>query len=137
DLETAAMLLRLHSAPVYFHRRGRGNYRPAPPEILEAALAALEKKRLQAEQQQAWADAMLAGELPEPIARQADMLAFRPDKNSMEWKALDLACSQAQVSPLRLLLRLGAWPHALGLLRKRFLQENFPRGTDFDSVPIP
>lgn len=136
-VEECALLLHLHSAPVYFHRRGRGRYRPAPPDILQAALAAVEKKQRQAEQQQAWADAMLAGELPEPIARQADMLAFRPDKNSMEWKALDLACNQAQISPLRLLLRLGAWPHALGLLRKRFLQENFPRGTDFDPVTIP
>ncbi len=136
-VETAAMLLRLHSAPVYFHRRGRGNYRPAPPEILEAALAALEKKRLQAEQQTAWADAMLAGELPEPIARQADALAFKPDKNSMEWKALNQACERGQVSPVRLLLRLGAWPHVLGLMRQRFEQEHFPKGTGFPELPEP
>ncbi len=136
-IEECALLLHLHSAPVYFHRRGRGRYRPAPPDILQAALAALEKKKRQAEQQQAWADAMVAGELPEPIARQVDALAFRPDKNSMEWKALDLACNQAQVSPIRLLLRLGAWPHPLGLLRKRFLLDHFPRGTGFEPITLP
>ena len=136
-IEACAMLLQLHAAPVYFHRRGRGRYRPAPPDILEAALAALEKKRRQAEQQEAWASAMLAGELPEPIARQADALAFRPDKNSMEWKALDLACERGQVSPIRLLLRLGAWPHALGLLRHRFELENFPKGTGFPELEAP
>src|SRR5690606_5109129 len=112
-------------------------YRPAPPDILEAALAAIEKKQRQAEQQQAWADAMLAGELPEPIARQVDMLAFRPDKNSMEWKALDLACTQAGTNPLRLLIGLGAWPNTLTMLRQRFLHELFPRGTDFPPTPLP
>src|SRR5690606_25336252 len=122
-VQECALLVHLHSAPVYFHRRGRGRYRPAPPDILQAALAAVEKKKRQAEQQQAWADALLAGELPEPIARQVDALAFKPDKNSMEWKALELACTQAQSSPVRLLLGLGAWPHALGLMRKRFLAE--------------
>jgi exoribonuclease-2 len=43
-LEKTTLLLRLHSAPLYFHRRGRGRYRAAPPEILTAALAAQEKK---------------------------------------------------------------------------------------------
>lgn len=136
-VETCAMLLQLHAAPVYFHRRGRGRYRPAPPDVLEAALAALDKKRRQAEQQEAWAEAMLAGELPEAIARLADTLAFKPDKNTLEWKALDLACERGQVSPVRLLLRLGAWPHPLGLLRHRFELELFPRGTDFPELPSP
>ncbi len=136
-VEETAVLLALHAAPVYFHRRGRGRYRPAPPDILEAALAAQEKKKRQAEQQQAWADEMLAGTLPEPIARQADALAFRPDKNSQEWKALELACTQGQKSAVRLLLELGAWPHPLALLRRRFLLENFPRGVEFAPVDIP
>ena len=47
-VEAAAVLLRLHSAPIYFHRKGKGRFRKAPPEILAAALAGLEKKRLQA-----------------------------------------------------------------------------------------
>ncbi|GAA5236091.1 RNB domain-containing ribonuclease [Verticiella sediminum] len=136
-VEETALLLCLHGAPVYFHRRGRGRYRPAPPDILQAALAALEKKRLQAEQQQAWADQMLAGTLPESIARQADVLAFRPDKNSMEWKALDLACTQAQKNPVRLLLELGAWASPLALLRRRFLLEQFPKGTGFADMAAP
>ena len=37
-LERTTLLFRLHSAPIYFHRRGRGRYRAAPPEILSAAL---------------------------------------------------------------------------------------------------
>ena len=136
-VERAALIMRLHSAPAYFHRRGKGAYRPAPPDILAAALAALEKKRLQAEQQQRWVDEMVAGRLPEEIAQVAETLLIRPDKNSMPWKALDAACAQLQKSPDRLLLELGAWPHALALHKRRFLATNFPRGTGFPDTPLP
>ena len=39
-LEKAALLWCVHESPIYFHRRGKGRYRPAPPDILQAALAA-------------------------------------------------------------------------------------------------
>ncbi|KAG1530676.1 hypothetical protein G6F50_017156 [Rhizopus delemar] len=68
--------MRLHGAPAYFHRRGKGRYRPAPPDILAAALAALDKKQRQAEQQQEWVDEMAAGRLPEPIAQAAEPWAL-------------------------------------------------------------
>ncbi len=44
-VQSAALLMRLHAAPVYFYRKGKGRYRPAQPETLRAALAALERKR--------------------------------------------------------------------------------------------
>src|SRR5690606_25886981 len=69
--EKTAILLRLHSAPAYFHRKGKGHYKAAPADILQAALAALEKKQRQAEQQQAWTDAMLAGTLPDDLREAA------------------------------------------------------------------
>lgn len=43
SLEIATLLWCLHDAPIYFHRRGKGKYRAAPPDILQAALAAQEK----------------------------------------------------------------------------------------------
>lgn len=136
-LEKAALILRLHSAPIYFHRRGKGRYRAAPADILAAAKAAQEKKRLQAEQQQQWVDEMTAGRLPAPIAEAAEMLLIRPDKNSMAWKAMDAACQQLQKSPERLLLDLGAWPSPLALHKARFLAANFPRGTGFGDITVP
>ncbi len=33
-VEAAAILLRLHAAPIYFHRKGKGRFRKAPPDIL-------------------------------------------------------------------------------------------------------
>jgi len=136
-VEKAAILLRLHGAPAYFHRRGKGLYRPAPPDILAAALAALEKKRLQGEQQQRWIQAMAAGQLPDEIARAADSLLIKPDKNSHIWKAFDTACTQQHKSPERLLLDLGALPHPLAVHKRRFLGSYFPRGTGFEPVVVP
>jgi len=136
-VEKAAILLRLHGAPAYFHRRGKGLYRPAPPDILAAALAALEKKRLQAEQQQRWIDEMGGGQLPDEIAQATDSLLTKPDKNSQVWKAFDAACTRLQKSPERLLLDLGALPHPLAVHRRRFLNTYFPRGTGFAPVLVP
>jgi len=129
--EKTALLFALQAAPVHFHRRGRGHYRPAPPDILQAAQAAQEKKRLQLAQQQRWVDDMLAGQLPGEIAAMADRLLTRPDKNTLEYKAFETALGTSGKSPAQLLLELGAWPHALALHRQRFFSQYFPDGTDF------
>lgn len=136
-VEKTALILALGSAPAYFHRRGKGSYRPAPPDILAAALAAIEKKRLQAEQQQTWTDSMVRGELPDDIAAIAPTLLTRPDKNSLQWKAFDAAVTQSGLSPERLLLKLGVWPHALALHRHRFFTEHFPKGHAHPPVDPP
>ncbi len=135
-LEKTSLLLRLHASPVYFHRRGRGRYRAAPPEILTAALAALEKKQRAAAEIQGWADEMIAGRLPSGISEIAMQLVTRPDKNSQAWKALETACAQTQKTPERLLLDLGAWPHALALHKGKFLATHFPRGIEFPAVDL-
>ena len=133
-VEKTALIFALHGAPAYFHKRGKGLYKPAPPEILEAALAAIEKKRLQAEQQEAWTQAMINGELPEAIAAIANNLLGAPDKNSLEWKAFDAAVQQLNISPEKLLLDLNAWSSPLALHRHRFFSQYFPRGTDFPEL---
>jgi len=135
-IEHAAIVLRLHGAPAYFHRRGRGAYRPAPPDILAAALAALEKKRLQAEQQQRWVADMAAGVLPDEIKAAAESLLIKPDKNTMTWRAFDAACTQLAKTPERLLLDLGALPHPLAVHQRRFLGTYFPKGTGFPDVTL-
>lgn len=136
-VEKAALIFALNSAPAYFHRRGKGRYRPAPPDILSAALAAIEKKRLQAEQQQRWTDQLLAGQLPEEIGQMATALLIRPDKNTNEWKAFAAAVEQKQTTPERLLLSVGAWPHPLALHQERFLATHFPKGTGFPAIVSP
>nr|MBZ0068907.1 RNB domain-containing ribonuclease [Thiobacillus sp.] len=63
--ESVALLLKLHSSPIYFHKKGKGRYRPAPPDTLAAAKAGQEKKRLAAERQAKLAEELTAFRLPE------------------------------------------------------------------------
>ncbi|TXT20555.1 MAG: exoribonuclease II, partial [bacterium] len=39
--ESTAILLALHGAPIFFHRKGKGRYRAAPADVLAAAKAAV------------------------------------------------------------------------------------------------
>lgn len=137
-VEAAAILLRLHGAPVYFHRKGRGRYRPAPPEILQAALAAVERKRRQEELKQQYVERLVAGDLPEPIGRLGVLLIVRPDRNGVEYKALEQAAARLQTTPLRLLLARGAIASPYRWHVDAFLATAFPRGTGFPSgLPAP
>lgn len=137
-LETATLLWRLHESPIYFHRRGKGKYRAAPPDILQAALAAQEKKRLQAEEQSRWAEQLITGELPDEIAPVALSLVTRPDKNTQAYKAVELASQQTGLTIEALLTKCGAWPDALTLHRAKFFATHFPKGTGFSvSAALP
>ncbi len=130
-VDRVATLLALHGNPVYFHRKGRGNYRRAPEEILKAALAALEKKRRAEEQRKTWVAQMVAGELPPEIGAQAVALLKTPDKNSIQWKALSDASAESRMTPLRLLLSLGAIRSPYQWHIDSFYAEYFPRGKGF------
>ena len=42
-VEAAGLLLKLHAAPMYFYRRGRGRFQAAPEDTLRHAIAGVEK----------------------------------------------------------------------------------------------
>ncbi|MFN3987057.1 MAG: ribonuclease catalytic domain-containing protein [Rhodocyclaceae bacterium] len=136
-VESAALLLRLHSAPIYFHRKGRGRFRKAPPDILKAALAGLEKKRQQAEAMEHIRAELVAGRLPPEIAGMVPQLLYRPDRNRTETKAFEAACVDAGLSGARLLLRCGAIDSSYTFHYNRFLFEHFPGGTKFPAFDPP
>ncbi len=130
-VEAAALLLALHAAPVYFHRKGKGRFRKAPPDILAAALAGLEKKRQQAQAIERMTEALTRFALPEEFPPLLDQLLYKPDRNRGETKALEAACAATGLSAPHLLLRCGAIRSAYDYHRQRFLREYFPRGTGF------
>ena len=107
-VEAAALLLALHSSPVYFHRKGRGRFRKAPAEILAAALAGLEKKRLQAQAIERMVGQLTARTLPPEFATMLDALLYKPDRNRPETKALEAACAQSGLAAAHLLEQCGA-----------------------------
>ncbi len=135
--EAAGLLLKIAASPIYFHKKGRGRYKAAPAATLQAALAGIEKKRQQALLQQAMVDELKAGKLPDAIRASVKHLLTKPDKNSIEYKALEAACSELQTTAPRLLLSVGAIASAKDLHLSRFLTENFPRGTGFPKIELP
>jgi exoribonuclease-2 len=135
--EAVALLLKLHASPIHFHKKGRGRYRPAPPETLAAAKAGLEKKRQAAEKQAQLVAELTAFRLPAEYASLIPRILIAPDKNTLEYKALEEAAVAAGLSPLRLIDRCGAIPSTLEFHRMSFLLEWFPRGTGFVPVTEP
>jgi len=136
-VEAAALLLALHAAPVYFHRKGRGRFRKAPPEILEAALAGLEKKRQQALTIERMVSQLTSFTLPPEFPPLLGQLLYKPDRNRGETKALEAACSETGLSAAHLLHRCGAIRSPYDYHLQRFLLEQFPRGTAFPAVEPP
>lgn len=135
--ESVALLQKLHASPIYFHKKGKGRYRPAPPETLAAAKAGLEKKRIAAERQAHLAQELAAFRLPPEYASLIPRILIAPDKNTLEYKALEDAAAATGLSPLRLVERCGAIPSTLDFHVMSFLLEYFPRGTGFAPVTEP
>lgn len=135
--EAAGLLLKMAASPIYFHKKGKGRYKAAPAATLQAALAGLERKKQQALVQAAMVDELKAGRLPQAMAPMVRQLLFKPDKNTLEYKALDAACAELQTTPARLMLSLGGLPSVKALHDARFLIEHYPRGTGFPEVDLP
>ena len=133
-VESAAVLLRLHSAPIWFHRKGKGRFRKAPADILQAALAGLEKKRQQAAAIEHMRTELVDGRLPPELAALLPQALYRPDRNRPEIKALEAACVDSGLSAARLLLKCGALASSYDFHYNRFLFEHFPEGTSFPAL---
>ncbi|MES2954017.1 MAG: RNB domain-containing ribonuclease [Pseudomonadota bacterium] len=135
--QQAAALFRLFEAPHYFRRAGKGRFRKAPAEILQQALVAIEKKKQVIAQITAWAEELAQGSCPAPVREQLYKILFKPDKNSPEYKAVVEASRAAHKAPLDLLQQAGAIASPYQFHWKRFLFENFPKGTAFPAVQAP
>jgi exoribonuclease II len=136
SLEAGAVLMRLHSAPIYFHKKGKGRYRAAPPDVLKAALAGAEKKRQQLALQARYTEQLSRFEFPAEFADHLNMLLYKPDRNTIEVKALEAACAATHLSSAHLLHRCGALPSMQDFHLQKFLLENFPKGTGFPAVEL-
>ena len=135
--EQAAMLFRLFESPHYFRRAGKGRFRKASADVIAQALAAIEKKKLVALQITQWATELGAGQCPEPVREQLYKILFKPDKNAPEYKAVVEAARATHTAPLELLQKSGAIASPYLFHWKRFLLENFPKGTGFPTLVAP
>ncbi len=136
-VEAAGLILALHGSPIYFYKKGRGRYKAAPEQALRAAQAGIEKKKQQLVIQAAYVDELKAGKLPQAMQSMVNQLLFKPDKNTIEYKALEAASDELHTTPQRLMLQVGGIASPKDLHMARFLFENFPRGAGFPAVPVP
>ena len=136
SVQTAAVALKLHGAPMYFYKKGKGRYKAAPEDALKAALASIERKQRLAAQRQAYVEDLMAGRLPEAFRAVLPMLLYRPDKAALEWKALEEASAALKTTPTCVLQRAGAIPSTHDYHYQRFLHEHFPRGTEIVPEPV-
>jgi exoribonuclease-2 len=135
-IESAGALIRLHSSPMHFYKKGKGRYKAAPPDALKSALASAEKKRLQAEQQERYIAQLIAFQLPAEFADKLSMLLYKPDRNTIEVKAVEAACAATHLSSAHLLEKCGALPSISDFHLNKFLFENFPLGIGFPAVTV-
>ncbi|WP_088285502.1 ribonuclease catalytic domain-containing protein [Ideonella sp. A 288] len=135
--QQAAALLRLFEAPHYFRRAGKGLFKKAPEEIVKAALLGIERKKQLAAQIEAWAEDLVAGQCPAPVREQLYRILFKPDKNGAEYKAVVEASRRSQRAPLDLLKAAGAIDSSYQFHWRRFLFEQFPKGTGFPPLEAP
>jgi exoribonuclease II len=135
--QQAGMLFRLFEAPHYFRRAGKGRFRKAPADLIALALAAIEKKKQLQQQIDQWVLDLSAGECPPAIREQLYKILFKPDKNAPEYKAVVDASRATHTPPLDLLQKVGAIDSPYQFHWRRFLFENFPKGTGFPALEAP
>ena len=135
--QQAGMLFRLFEAPHYFRRAGKGRFRKAPADIIAQALAAIEKKKQVQLQVDQWVAELSAGRCPVAIREQLYRILFKPDKNAPEYKAVVDASRATHIAPLDLLQKAGAIDSPYQFHWRRFLFENFPKGTGFPALEAP
>ncbi len=136
-VESAALLLRLHGAPMYFYKKGRGRYKAAPEDALKAALASVERKQREALLQAQYADELARFQVPEALRASVPQLLFKPDRQTIAYKALEAACAATGLAAPRLMHRAGALAGAYEFFHGRFMFEHFPRGSGFAAHPAP
>jgi exoribonuclease-2 len=129
--QAMAIALALYGAPMYFYKKGRGRYKKAPPDALEAARASLERKAREAAQIGAWRQELCEKRMPDALRGKLSMLLYAPDKASLEYKAFAAACDALKMHPAVLTQACDALPSTHEYHFNRFLAHTFPRGTAF------
>ena len=135
--ELAATLIALYAAPMYFYKKAKGVFKAAPEETLKQALAAIERKKQQDAQIDAWAEALKRGEMPSEIAADLKTIPHAPDKQSLTYKAFTKAADALKTSAYELAKKTGGITSIPQYLQDGFEIKYFPKGTGFPDLPLP
>ena len=129
--QQAGALFRLYEAPHYFRRAGKAASKKAPAEILQQALAAIEKKKAMLAQIDEWLPPLGRGECPAAHPRPALQNPVQArTRTRPEYKAVVEA---SRATPPRRSICCKGGRHRLGLPVpwKRFCSRTSPRARAF------
>ena len=135
--ELAATLIALYAAPMYFYKKAKGVFKAAPEETLKQALAAIERKKQQDAQIDAWAEALKRDEMPPEIAADLKTILHAPDKQSLTYKAFTKAADALKTSAYELAKKTGGITSIPQYLQDGFEIKYFPKETGFPDLPLP
>ena len=138
--ELAATLIALYAAPMYFYKKAKGVFKAAPEETLKQALAAIERKKQQDAQIDAWATALQAGEMPSEIAADLKTILHAPDKQALTYKAFIKAADALKLQPYDLAKQTGAVTSLPQYLLDAFEMKHYPQGAvlaEMEVAPPP
>lgn len=135
--ELAAVLVALYAAPVYFHKKTKGIFKAASEEVLQQALAAIERKKQQDAQLAAWVADLQEGVLPAEVAADLPQILHMPDKQALTYKAFSKAAETAGLTPYELARKTGGVASLAQFLTDGFLLQHFPKGTQAPLLPVP
>ncbi len=136
-VEQIGMLFCLFEHPHYFRRCGKGRFKPAPKEVVEQALLAIEKKNQIQTSIEQWAQDLVNQTCPPAILSQLYKILFKPDKNAPEYKAVVQAAQSSRTPPLLLLKNAGAMASPYQFHWQRFVFDCFPKGLAFPVCSAP
>ncbi len=135
--ELAATLIALYAAPMYFYKKAKGIFKAAPEETLKQALAAVERKKQQEAQIEAWVDELQQDRLPPEIAADLKQILHAPDKQALTYKAFAKAADARKISAYELAQRVGGVSSMAAFMLDGFELKHFPKGTGFPDLPVP
>ena len=136
-IEQAAMWQALQSAPIYFGKKGRGQFFRQPYEQIQLALAAVAKKEERLRQQVQWVEQMKAGQAPNEVLQARDAIMLKKNANDMSYKAAQQAASDLGMTMPELMLHIGAFRNVFELHRVSFLSEYYPKGISSPDDALP
>lgn len=136
-LEQAAMWQAVQSAPIYFGKKGKGQFVRQAYEQIQIALAAVAKKEERLRQQAEWVEQMKAGQAPAEVLQARDAIMQKKNANDMSYKAAVQAAADLKLTLPELMLHIGAFRNAFELHRMTFLTEHYPRGIAQSEQTLP
>lgn len=128
-----SMLKILHKHPIYFLRH-QNTWHKVDAAQLNLAKQAIVKRQEQEMLKQTLIENLRQNKLPESMQSDVLDLLFKPNKNSLNYKALDVVCKEKQTDVESFLLHIGAIKHDKLYHYFKFINEFFSEGVGFNQT---